>query len=135
MLHLCRWRRANNFFRLPSGRITIALGIFIPIGVEVSPPLGTPAQEAAMADGGAEQAAVAEVAAAQEAAEEKAAVVGGCTRGRGCSNGASAVLLAPPHQEEHGLGGSLGYVQPPWGGVADQGCHHQYANLGEGWKI
>ena len=39
-LQLCRWRRANNFFQPPSGRLPSAL--FIPIAVGFGPPMGTP---------------------------------------------------------------------------------------------
>ena len=39
-LQLCRWRRANNFFRPPSGRLPIPL--YVPIAVRVGPPMGTP---------------------------------------------------------------------------------------------
>ena len=78
-LHLCRWRRGNNFFRPPSGRFPIALGIFVPIAVVASPPTGNPApvapsaaaQEAAPAP--AEKAAAREAAAPEEAAAQAAA--------------------------------------------------------------
>ena len=40
VLQLCRWRRANNFLRPPSGCLLIAL--FIPITVVIVPPMGSP---------------------------------------------------------------------------------------------
>ena len=89
----------------------IAVSIFIPIAVGVKPPLGTPRPRSnsgsSSRSGSCGHGRSRSRRGGRSRTRSSSRSIGGGSGGRGRGSGASVLLLAPLHQEEQGLGGSL----------------------------